>query len=93
MALARKFWRETTPNLFSSEEAAKLAGFLQSQKLDIPYLDGIINYEIAHHRALIEDQSQTLTLGFNPDSVFPMLGQGKLPVHIEQGVYQVNITV
>ncbi len=93
MAIARKFWRKTMPSLFSSDEAVKLAGFLQTQHLNIPYLDEVIEYELAHHKALIEDRSQTVTLGFNPDSVFPMLGQGKLPTNIEQGVYRVNITV
>ena len=93
MAIARKFWRRTTPSLFASEEAMKLADFLQTQCLDIPYLDEVIKYEMAHHKAWIENRSQTITLGFNPDSMFPFLGQGKLPTNIEQGVYQVNITV
>lgn len=93
MVIAREFWRKTTPNLFSSEEAVKLADFLQAQHLGIPYLDEIMKYEIAHHKAQIEDRSQTVTLGFNPDSVFPMLGQGNLPTDIEEGVYQVSITV
>ncbi len=93
MAIVKKFWRSTTPNLFSSVEAAKLADFLRSQYLGIPYLDDVMKYEIAHHKALIENRSQTITLGFKPDSMFPALGQGRLPANIERGVYQVNITV
>jgi len=93
MAMVQEFWRKTTPNLFSSEEALKLAEFLRTQCLDIPYLDEVMNYELANHKAQIENRPQTITLGFNPDSIFPILGQGKLPTNIEEGSYQVNITV
>ena len=93
MAIAREFWRKTTPNLFSSEEALKLAEFLRAQCLDIPYLDEVIKYELANHKAQIDNRPQTVTLGINPDSIFPMLGRGKLPTHIEPGLYQVSITV
>ncbi len=93
MTTARAFWRKTTPNLFSSEEAMKLADFMQTQRLDIPYLDEVMKYELANHKAQIENRPQTITLDFNPDSMFPMLGQGRLPDNIEQGSYEVNITV
>jgi uncharacterized protein (UPF0276 family) len=52
-----------------------------------------MQYELANHKAQIENCPQTITLGFNPDSMFPMLGRGRLPNNIERGCYEVNITV
>lgn len=93
MQTARTFWRKTTPNLFSSAEATQLAEFMRAQVKNIPYLDEVMKYELANHKAQIENRPQTITLGFNPDSMFPMLGRGRLPDNIERGLYEVNITV
>ena len=71
----------------------KLAEYLRAQCSDIPYLDEVIKYELANHKAQIENRPQTITLGINPDSIFPLLGRGELPANIEQGIYQVSITV
>ncbi len=70
-----------------------MAEFLRAQCLDIPYLDEVIKYELANHKALVESRPQTITLGINPDSIFPQLGRGMLPTNIEQGIYQLSITV
>jgi hypothetical protein len=93
MTTAREFWSKTTPKLFSSEEAMQLADFMQAQQTEVPYLEEVMQYELANHKAQIENRPQTITLGFNPDSMFPMLGRGRLPTNIEQGCYEVNITV
>lgn len=93
MAIARAFWRQTTPRLFSSEEAMGLAAYFKAQRMDIPFLDEIMKFELANHKAQIENRPQTITLGFNPDTVFPSLGRGRLPDNIEHGLYEVSITV
>lgn len=93
MNIIRKFWEKTPPSLFSSEEASNLVNYLKEQELDIDFLEDVMNYEIANHRALINGETQTVNIGFDPNSFFPMLDQGQLPKDIQTGTFQINITV
>jgi hypothetical protein len=93
MTIARAFWKKAPPEQFPSDEAVNMAEFLMTSCPEVPHLADIMKYELANHKAQIENKAQTVMLNINPESVFPMLGRGQLPVEIEQGNYQVDISV
>lgn len=92
-ALLADFWRGIPPELFESAEAESFGTWLKQHRPDIPYLDEVLDFELAVIRALITRESRVVSFAHDPFRILDALGAGQFPESVESGAYEVEVTV
>jgi uncharacterized protein (UPF0276 family) len=83
--LLADFFRQNTPELFGSREAAHFGQFLRRHSISVRGFDSILEFELATIQTLMDQQSRTVVFPFDPMPVLRALGEGRIPeVWIEQ---------
>ena len=85
------FWLRQTPEQFSSEEAKKFANFLKKEPVDVPHIFEVLNFELAVHRAQIEDCPQEVDFTCEPMSLLKGLQAGHVPKELDHASYKLII--
>jgi uncharacterized protein len=87
--LLTEFWQTNPPELFATEEAVNLANYLKARTLNIPYLEEVLDFELAGYQVLIEGLPQTVEFSCEPISLLTALQNGYLPVNIITGKFEI----
>lgn len=87
--LLEEFWQTTPPEMFATEEAKNLANYLKLSDLNIPYLDDVLNFELAGYRVLIEGSPQTVKFSCEPISLLNALKENRLPENIIEQDFEI----
>ncbi len=90
--LLASYRTRVTPQPFGSDEAERFAAHVHSLALDLPYLDEVIQFDLAVVRTLADGVSRTTRFGFEPISVLRALGEGRLPGPPVPGVFEITVT-
>jgi uncharacterized protein len=91
-ALLGRFWRQSTPSLFSGEEGLAFAAFLIAQGDETPYLGEVVRLEAALIRARIDRVASTIHLSHDPVKLVGALEAGELPRDAPVGAYAIQIS-
>jgi uncharacterized protein len=89
--ILKSFWQSKTPELFASEEAQHFGIYLKALALNIPYLEDVLESELASLRVILEGTAQTIRFSCDPIPLLQSLGEGHLPEVILQGEYELVI--
>jgi uncharacterized protein (UPF0276 family) len=91
-ALMQQFWAETMPFSFACQEGKAFADFLKARRLDVPWLEQVMNFDLAVLAVQIEDQPQTVSFTIAPLPLLRALGAGRMPAEYEEGEYELMVT-
>ncbi|MEO0014443.1 MAG: hypothetical protein RLZZ535_2832 [Cyanobacteriota bacterium] len=87
--LLEKFWQTTPPEMFATEEAKNLANYLKLSNLNIPYLDELLNFELAGYQVLIQGLPQKVKFSCEPMSLLNALDKNRLPENIIKQKFEI----
>jgi hypothetical protein len=87
--LLEKFWQTTPPEMFATEEANNLANYLKLSNLNIPYLDELLNFELAGYQVLIQGLPQKVKFSCEPMSLLNALSKNRLPENIIKQKFEI----
>lgn len=90
--LLESFWAVATPAQFSAAEGLGFAHFLKARELDVPYLGGVLDYEVAVIGTLTKGRAHVVDLPWDPGPVFEALTEGHLPPADVGGSFRVEVT-
>ncbi len=88
-----EFWQERTPEKYTSTEARAFAEFLRNKRLNIPYLDDILNIECAGITTRVECIDAVARVTVDPHQLLEALGAGVIPSTIDRGEFEIEFTV
>ncbi|WP_108809271.1 DUF692 domain-containing protein [Aquimarina spinulae] len=92
-AILNDFWKHYPPEQLSYKEAKNFAAYLIHKDYKLPWLDRLLNYEVAVLDTLMDETLRVVVFDADPTPMFNALSQGKLPEKIgELGDYEVEIT-
>lgn len=77
-ALMQDCWKQTPPQFYAAAEAKAFATHLREQRLDVPYLGKVLEFEEANAASLIDGERRIVHFDFDPVPVFEALAQGTL---------------
>jgi uncharacterized protein (UPF0276 family) len=77
-ALMGDCWTQVPPQGYASAEAEAFAGYLAAQRLDIPYLKKVLEFERANAASLVDRKRRVVCFDFDPVPVFEALVDGTL---------------
>jgi uncharacterized protein (UPF0276 family) len=87
--LLEEFWQATPPELFATEEAKNLANYLKTRALNLPYLDEVLNFELATHQVLIEGLPEKIKFSCEPMTLLNALQENRLPKNILEEEFEI----
>jgi len=91
--LLGEFFQESNPIAFDFESGELFVSFLKGKKMNTPFLEGIMEYELATIHTIMDKQVRMLRLDFNPLPVLEALQNNACPsVQMEEVVYELEIT-
>lgn len=73
------FFSKYNPEIFAFAAALNYQQYLRTLKQKIPFLSGILRFEIATLETIVDQQPREVRLKFNPFPVFRSLAEGELP--------------
>ena len=92
-AILNDFWKRYPPEQLSYKEAHNFAEYLEHKDYKLPWLDRLLNYELAVLNTLLDEQLRVVTFDADPTPMFNALSQSKLPDKIGAlGNYEIEIT-
>ncbi|MDE1812255.1 MAG: DUF692 family protein [Thaumarchaeota archaeon] len=77
--MLESYWLEHTPELFASDEAEGFARYLRNIHLDLPFLNEVIEFEMATLATTLHGKTHVVSFPYDPFPVLLALAQGKLP--------------
>lgn len=93
MTIFNDFWRKTPPEQLSYKEAQNFAKYLREKDYKLPWLDRLLNYEVAILETLMDEKARVVHFDADPTPMLNALAQGKLPEMIGKlGDYEIEIT-
>jgi uncharacterized protein len=87
--LLEKFWQTTPPEIFATEEAKNLANYLKLSDLNIPYLDELLNFELAGYQVLIKNSPQKVKFSCEPMNLLDALANNYLPENLTEEEFEI----
>jgi uncharacterized protein (UPF0276 family) len=90
-ALLERFWRRSTPSLFSGEEGLAFAEFVVPEFDSTPYLRDVVELETALIRARVDHISATVRTSHDPAELVEALRAGELPQRLPSGTYTLTV--
>lgn len=90
--LLNRFWRETTPELFGSDEAFQFAEIVREENFDIAGLDGVLAFELATINTLLDGETRVVRFAFDPLPVLRALGESRKPNFWVDKDFEMEIT-
>ena len=85
------YFARTKPQPFASDEAFGFIRYVESQDLDVPYLDEILRYEEASLHAALMQRTQVVRFRHDPVALLRELAGGRLPAAVAHGSYELEI--
>ena len=79
IGLLHRYWKESAPQLFGSEEAFHFGEFLRCESWDIHGLDQVLDFELATIRTLLDGETRVVRFPFDPLPVLRALGESRMP--------------
>lgn len=73
------FFDSAIPELLPIIAAEQFSEYIKSKKITVPYLEKILEYELASVRTAIDKQNRSVSFDFDPLPVFAALENAKLP--------------
>jgi len=93
LALLEEYWKDQTPMLFASDEAEGFSKYLRLLRLDLPYLEEVLEFEMAARNANLRGEEQIVRFPYEPFPLLRALGSRKLPSPPpRRGHYEIVIT-
>jgi uncharacterized protein (UPF0276 family) len=92
-SLLEDFWGMTAPQLFAASEAVAFADYVLEHRLDVRYLDDVLAFERAILCAMVRDESAVVRFHHEPAPLLHALHEGKLPMTLATGAYDVSVVV
>ena len=87
------FWKHFAPEQLSYKEARNFAAYLGHKNYKLPWLNRLLNYEVAILETLMDEQARIVHFDADPTPMFNSLTKGRLPKKIgELGNYEIEIT-
>ncbi|HEX3471592.1 MAG TPA: DUF692 family protein [Silvibacterium sp.] len=87
--LLADFYRANPPQSFASEEADAFTAFLRERRPDVPFLDEVLEYDRAVISVALEGKEKLLPFHADPLPLLRALGEGRRPVDIQYGNFEV----
>jgi hypothetical protein len=91
-SLLKKFWAEQMPRAFASDEGAAFAAFLRREKPDVPYLQQIVDFDLALLATQADGCARVVSFSVAPLPILRALGTGRFPDEFEEGEYELTVT-
>lgn len=79
--------------IFGYASALRFARFLEEQQLDIPYLQGMLDFELAAAQTFIDGKTRTLHLSFDPFLLLDNLVQWQAPPPPSSSAVQYQVEI
>jgi uncharacterized protein len=92
MKLIHDYWKESSPELFSSAEAEGFSEYLNGKRLNVKYLNEILSYELAVINSILYQEDRLVKFHHDPIPLIRSLAKGKLPQLSITGNFEVEIT-
>ncbi|MFT5780027.1 MAG: hypothetical protein ACI837_002988 [Crocinitomicaceae bacterium] len=93
MTILGDFWKHYPPEQLSHKEAHNFATYLKKKNYQLPWLDRLLDYEIAILETLMDETDRIVYFDADPTPMFSALSQWKLPEQIGAiGNYEIEIT-
>jgi len=91
--LLKEYCATNESAIFGYASALRFARFLEEQQLDIPYLQGMLDFELSAAQTCMDGKIRTLHLSFDPFLLLDHLVQWKNPIPPSSStvLYQVEI--
>ncbi len=91
-SLLAEYWSRTMPRSFASCEGEAFAAFLRARHLEIPWLEQVIDFDLAVLAAQIERRPKIVKFSIAPLPLLRALGSGRMPQEYEPGDYELVVT-
>ena len=92
LELLHAFWCAQAPAQFAIQETEHFAAFLRGQKLDIPHLYEVLDFEATLMNMELDQCSRKVRFGCDPRALLETLGSGQLPAgDLAAGVFDLEI--
>jgi hypothetical protein len=77
--LLARYWAGEAPQQFKLLEAKGFSSFLRQQELPVQFLPEVLAFEEAVLKAVLANESMTVSFPYDPGTVLDALAQGRLP--------------
>jgi len=91
-SLLKEHWMLHPPQIFASSESNAFANYLQSRKLEIPYLSEVLAYERGVLAAIIDRKRVLVPFEHDPLALLRSLAEGRLPESLATGNFEIEVT-
>jgi len=91
-SLLSEYWSEHPPQPFAFDEAEGFAAFLRCRRLDVPFLDEVLEYDRAVMATALDGNERLIPFRADPLPLLRAIGAGRRPVDIQQGNFEVLLT-
>jgi len=82
----KKFFVSSTPEVLAFAAAQRFEQYLEAANFRIPYLDKILEYEMASLHTMIDNRSRSVEFNYNPFPVLRSLSNSELPPKLDNDV-------
>jgi uncharacterized protein (UPF0276 family) len=90
--LMQRFWQALPPEAFAADEGVAFGEYLRASSLDLPYLDDVLDFELAVLHATVTGAAATLHFCSDPAEVLGALADGRLPSAASDGDYTLEVS-
>lgn len=90
--LLKKFWQTKTPELFATSEAKNFVQYLRDQKISMPYLENVLEFEQTALEVLETGKIKSVKFDYDPLVILRSLAERKLPENPTKGNYIIDVT-
>ena len=86
------FWNNWPPEQLSYKEALNFSQYLQNKAFSLPWLNRLLDYEVALLNTLMDNELRIVAFDADPTPMFNALSRGELPEEMgESGAYEIEI--
>jgi uncharacterized protein (UPF0276 family) len=86
------FWRSHPPHRFPLDEAEAFSAFLRERKPYVPFLEEVLEYDLAVIDVALKGEERLLAFRADPQPLLRALSSGRRPAAVAIGHFQIRVT-